>query len=121
MGVHFCYANGGRRIRKKSVGPLASRVARLGCRPQSQTVGLRKRSLEDLAGRIDDQAQLPVAMEESYTKAACIIVDASFPDAREPSRAHRFQHARRIEPEIGGDQSCLESDMSVSKHDLAHW
>lgn len=106
---------------RKSLGPLASSVASDGYRSFSHTVTLHERARENPTVRINDQAQLPILMEESDTITARIIVDASLPDGCEPTSAYRLEHARGIESEIRGDQSRLEGGMSVGQVDLAHW
>src|SRR6185312_2267381 len=74
-------------------------------------------ALEDLAVRINDQAQPPVPVKEGHAVAARIVVHTPLPARCESTAAHLLQYSGRVELEVRGNEGRVDVDLAMCHFD----
>jgi hypothetical protein len=102
------------------MGVRDSAVRLAPCRATSGHPDVGYRALDDIACRINNEAQATPAMKEGQAKIPSVSINATFTQARDGSPAHQRLNKRRPNREACGDDCRIDTDRALLEFHSAH-
>ena len=78
------------------------------------------RTLDDIACRINDEAQATPAMKEGEAKIPGVSIEATLAQAGDSSFVHQRLNERGLDRESRGDDRCIDADGTLFEFHSAH-